>query len=126
MFFCPLKRRLEEEFRLIAMDHTHCFTCGRDLTARLDDIDNVRDERLYGRFPEFVARLQRDVLVACRERLRQVEEQAVQAIVQTVPREWAVPQAAEEAWQKLICRRAAFVAEASIDRLLADCPNHEP
>ena len=32
----------EDRFRLIAMDHTHCFTCGRDLTdAYLSNIDHT-------------------------------------------------------------------------------------
>jgi hypothetical protein len=31
--------------RLIAMDHTHCFTCGRDLNRRLRNIDRVKDQR---------------------------------------------------------------------------------
>ena len=43
-------------FRLIAMDHTECFfTPGRrDLTGHIATIDQIRDERVYGLFPEFV------------------------------------------------------------------------
>ncbi len=78
----------EGKFRLMAMDHTHCFTCGRDLTPRLAEIDRVKDERLYGLFPEFVPRLQREAIEACRDKLRQIQEQAVEALVRTVPSEW--------------------------------------
>jgi hypothetical protein len=30
------------------MDHTHCFTCGRDLNQHLADISRVKDALLYG------------------------------------------------------------------------------
>jgi hypothetical protein len=36
------------QLQLIAMDHTHCFDCGRDLTRALANIDRVQDERVYG------------------------------------------------------------------------------
>jgi HipA-like protein len=31
--------------RLIAMDHTHCFTCGKDLDASMANIETVKDPR---------------------------------------------------------------------------------
>jgi hypothetical protein len=46
--------------RLIAVDHTHCFTCGRDLDANTAQIGRVKDERLYGLFPAFVSRIRRE------------------------------------------------------------------
>lgn len=38
---------------LKAIDHTHCFTCGRPLTTRVADLDTIQDERVFGLFPEF-------------------------------------------------------------------------
>lgn len=109
-------------WRLVAMDHTHCFTCGRDLTPRLADIGHERDERLYGLFPAFIPRLRGAVLEWCRSRLRELEPAFVQAVLDTVPREWEVSTAALSAWKALICHRARFTADMLIDRLLALCP----
>lgn len=41
--------------RLLAIDHTHCFDCGHDLTNHLSEITKVKDERTYGLFPAFSA-----------------------------------------------------------------------
>jgi hypothetical protein len=45
---------------LKAIDFTHAFACGRALNRQLGFIDNVRDERIYGLFPEFAGFLRRD------------------------------------------------------------------
>jgi hypothetical protein len=108
-------------FRLMAMDHTHCFTCGRDLNKRVGYIDRIQDERIYGLFPEFLARLSRTAIEAARGRLREVDQAPVQDILRVVPREWQVPQAAFGPWEDLIRRRATFVADTLIDHLLAQC-----
>jgi hypothetical protein len=42
----------DNHWRLIAMDHTHCFTADRDLDAKVCRIDVVKDDRVYGLFPE--------------------------------------------------------------------------
>jgi hypothetical protein len=108
-------------FRLIAMDHTHCFTNGPDLSPRMAEIDRERDERFYGLFPEFEPRLRVRPLEQARDRLLQVEGGMVRAVLDIVPREWEVPSAAVTAWEGLICRRARFVAENVVPRLLALC-----
>lgn len=40
------------KYRLVAMDHTHCFDNGQ-LHGKLARIDFVQDEKVYGLFPEF-------------------------------------------------------------------------
>src|SRR5206468_1110789 len=39
------------QFQLIAMDHTHCFDCGRDLNAHLSRIDLFRTSGCSGYSP---------------------------------------------------------------------------
>jgi hypothetical protein len=46
-------------FILKAIDHGCCFTCARELTVRLRELENVRDDRLYGCFPQFAGRIER-------------------------------------------------------------------
>ena len=55
---------------LKAMDFTHAFTCGRALTRRLGFIENVRDERIYGLFPEFPGYLSREEVGRLAARLK--------------------------------------------------------
>jgi hypothetical protein len=74
---------------LKAMDHTHCFTCGRDLTDKVAGSDRVRDQRLYGLFPEFRL-LDRGVLERAAARLRELKRDAVEPVVRNVPSAYEV------------------------------------
>jgi len=97
--------------RLIAMDHGLCFIrSGEDLTARLAHIDKVRDEHVYGLFPEFREKLREDMIDACAARLKEMDIATARGMIATVPNEWGVPKEAREAWAELIYRRAGFVA----------------
>ncbi len=111
-----------ERCQLVAMDHTHCFTCGSDLSQRMADIDHERDGRLYGLFPAFLYWLRPGILEESSRRLRQIDPQTVNEILARVPREWEVPSAVLPVWERLICRRAVFVADEVIKQLLALCP----
>jgi hypothetical protein len=108
-------------FRLIAMDHTHCFTCGRDLGPGVASIDAVRDERIYGLFPAFIPRMQRAVLQTTLHRLELLDRDTVEAAVGTIPSEWEVNAQAREALVELIVRRARFTIDTVADRLVAAC-----
>lgn len=98
--------------RLIAMDHGLCFIrSGEDLTLKLAHLDKVRDEHVYGLFPEFRGRLKQNTIVECCVRLRKMTDDIAAAMVRTVPREWEVSSDAKRAWIELIHRRASFVAD---------------
>lgn len=111
----------EGHYRLIAMDHTHCFSCGRDLTPRIANINQVKDARIYGRFPDFILRLQTGELNKATDRLREVQKDTFLDLLKSVPDEWDISANAREAWNELIYRRAQYTAETIIDLLgLAD------
>lgn len=95
--------------RLIAIDHTHCFDCGRDLTVRLADIDKTRDERTYGLFPAFVSLLNRAELTWCKVMLESLTRETVVEILASVPREWEVSPDVSAAWCDQILQRADFI-----------------
>ncbi|HPF37585.1 MAG TPA: hypothetical protein PK093_02995 [Phycisphaerae bacterium] len=97
--------------RLIALDHTHCFDCGRDFSERLSDIGKVKDERTYGLFPEFAPLVDPGALAWSQAMLRGLPEAQVRAIVSAIPAEWDVSATAAEALSTLIHGRAAFVAD---------------
>ena len=97
-------------FRLVAMDHGCCFTCGRDLTGHLAELKFVREEGAYGLFPEFWEFLDRDVFRRTLGTLGGVMESEVRAIVESIPSQWDVPGSARDALTEFLMRRAAFVA----------------
>lgn len=102
--------------RLIAMDHGLCFLRpGEDLTAKLANIDKVKDDHVYGLFPEFRNRLRQGIITSSAARLREMDAVTARAIVETVPREWEVTPEARTAWSELIYRRAGFVADNVVD-----------
>lgn len=115
-------RSTEGHFRLVAMDHGHCFTCGRELTAKAATIDAVRDERAYGLFPEFLPFLRPEVIATCLAQLGNLPVHLVREIVDGIPAAWDVSPGARHALETLIRDRAAFLAahaEAVQTRLLA-------
>ena len=98
--------------RLIAIDHGLCFIrSGEDLSHKLANIDKVKDDRVYGLFPEFRTHLRENIIEDCVERLRQMDAVTADAMIATVPKEWDVSQNARTAWHSLICSRAGFVAD---------------
>ena len=108
------------QFRLLAMDHTHCFNCGRDLTATLAHIDHIQDERAFGLFSEFqdFVRPDRFDCGAAVAQLRTLDRNWVRGIVEGIPREWQVDQTGRDALVRLICERATFVADTFCPALL--------
>lgn len=99
------------ELRLIAMDHTHCFTCGRELTHRVRHDDTIKDARVFGLFPEFRPFLDRKEAKRAVGQLGKVGRSIVQEMTKTIPRQWQVSADARSALEDLILRRAGFVAD---------------
>lgn len=97
--------------RLYAIDHTHCFDCGRDFSERLSDIAKVKDEATYGRFPGFVPYIDLGELHWCMSLLRSVSRDMVDEVIAQIPPEWRVDSRAGAALADQICRRAGFMAD---------------
>lgn len=98
------------KFILKAIDHTHCFDCGRELNAALNHIDKVKDPRVFGLFPEFHEIIGREAVAAAAERLAELTRPAAEAIVGSIANDWAVPAGARAALCDLIVDRAQYVA----------------
>jgi hypothetical protein len=105
------------QLALKAMDHTHCFTCGRDLTKRVRRVDTIEDERVFGDFPAFRRFRDRHQVRQAANRLRTIDRDTVTRITQALPREWDVAKDVQEALVDLIVRRAVFVAESIESKL---------
>ncbi len=75
---------------LNAIDQTHAFTCGRDLTARIGDLDNVRDTTVFGCFPEFVPSLDPVHVRSSAARLGEIARADADRFIAGVPVDWQV------------------------------------
>jgi hypothetical protein len=97
------------KFHLTAMDHTHCFSCGRELNDKLGHIDRIKDVRLYGAFPAFGEFIDRAAVEASIEQLGRMDRSQAAAFVEEIAPEWEVSKSAREALVSFICERADFV-----------------
>jgi len=107
------------QFLLRAMDHSHCLTCGKPLSPKLGHIDQIQDERIYGLFPEFRAKLDPSVAQDAVQHLGQFRKSDAESVTQAIPKEWDVEQPARDALVQFLVSRAAFLAGSIIDKL---CP----
>ena len=100
------------QWRLLAMDHTHCFDGPGYLDARLSRIDLVKDDLLYGLFPEFkpFIRPHWPALQAAIAKLQTIQSQLVTNLVAGIPPEWQVDQQGRAALANLVYNRAYYVA----------------
>jgi hypothetical protein len=110
-----------QKVRLIAMDHSHCFTCGRDLDERLAHIQRVKDERLYGLFPAFVSRVRQEDVEEALQRLKEIDGELAANIVASIPDEWEVTTTARSALVESIVRRAEFVSDVILGKIAGAC-----
>jgi hypothetical protein len=108
-------------WRLLAMDHTHCFDGPGYLDARLDRIDFVQDEQIYGLFPEFKPFIQphKSSLTTAVTKLKTLDVAWMQELVGQIPAEWQVDQPARAALANQVCGRAAFLSDNFITELEA-------
>jgi hypothetical protein len=97
---------------LKAMDHTHCFSCGRPLSRSLRNIDNIKDPRMFGLFPEFQKYLDRGQIRQAASDLRKLDLSEVVRMTQGIPKEWEVTTETLDALRDLIVGRAAYVADS--------------
>jgi hypothetical protein len=104
------------KFVIKAIDHTHCFTCGGELTHRLAQINQVRDERTYGLFPEFEEFLTRADMRRAVSDLQKINRTDVQALVDTIPVGWQVNKQVRDALVNFICDRVTYLIENFVSR----------
>lgn len=102
---------------LRAMDFTHAFTNGRDLTKRVRDIDNIKDTAVYGLFPQFKRYLDRATVRSFCLQLGQLPDGLAAEAGGLIPVQWEVSAEARKALVDFICQRARFLADTFEDTL---------
>ena len=98
-------------FEMVAMDHTHIMTCGRALTKKIANIDNVRECQLYGNFPAFQPFVSNETFHAFIDRLAQFGEAEAQAWMKLIPRDWPPDQEVRLRVCEYLQARASFVTD---------------
>jgi hypothetical protein len=120
--FLSEKHASPGRFRVVAIDHGHAFTCGRDITAQIATIDRIQDEGRYGYFPTFRSFIVPDILRDGVAKLGTFDAAVVESLVASIPAEWDVSAAGRQALIALVVDRAAYLArdpEATAGRLAA-------
>jgi hypothetical protein len=107
----------KKEVLLKAIDFTHAFACGRALNRQLGFIDNVRDERIYGLFPEFTGFLNREEVRRLATRLSEFGRPLAVEFTARLPNAWEVDNQTKSIWATMIAERAQFVSETIESRL---------
>jgi len=98
------------KLRVVAMDHTHCFTCGSSLTTAIRSIDRVQDARIYGHFPEFQPFVTHEAVRQFCARLGSLTKAVAGSFVAGAPRAWDIRDDVRAALVDFLADRAAFLA----------------
>lgn len=106
--------------RLTAIDHTHCFGDGGQLTAALANIATVQDQRVFGLFSEFEPYLDVEALRRASARLASVTKAQLEPVIDSIPSEWELPRNIRVAWLDMLSRRASFVAGTLVSKVFPE------
>jgi hypothetical protein len=109
------------KYRLIAFDHTHCFTNGAEISTKVKTISRIKDKRLYGLFPEFEPYFTASLAMKAVEKFRGLSVTLVEGILKSVPPEWGVRGSAVDALGQLIFDRARFLADEVDEVIIPHC-----
>lgn len=110
-----------ERTRLVPIDFGECFTSRSELSTDVCNIQNIKDEQLYGLFPEFCGFLRRADIEEAAQELQAIEVEAVRSMVSRIPDQWAVPEAARAALVRMICGRAKYLSENLVGLIEPHC-----
>lgn len=99
------------QYRLLAMDHTHLFSREAFLTRRIAHIGEIRDSKVYGRFPQFEPYLDAGMLERAAGDLQRLDPNLIARVIDAVPDDWELNRETRDALLDFLVRRASLVAE---------------
>lgn len=105
-------------FRLMAMDHTHSFTCGRPLGARLSSIEYIKNDTILGLFPEFKEVITYADLVAAQNALGKIPTGEIEHAVDDLPDEWEIDNSIRTTLKTFLNQRRDYVIEDLSTRII--------
>jgi len=105
------------KFILKPIDFGHIITCGRELSPRIADINQIREERIYGFFPFFKSHVSREQIIEESSKLSNINSDIWQDLLQEIPCDWEISEETKSAIDRFLKDRARFLAE-NFPRLL--------
>jgi hypothetical protein len=96
--------------RLLAMDFSHAFTWGRQITGHLATIGVVQERAVYGLFEEFRPYVTSVLIRDSSERLLRLMPDQVEKMVGYIPRDWGVTEREASALTSFTIDRARWLS----------------
>ena len=114
--------------RLIAMDFTECFaSSAKSLMAELAAITTIKNDNVYGLFPEFKPHVKIEHIRESVARLDALDRRVLSDIVRDLPSEWDFSAAGRQRLVDFLEQRARHLVDTIIDRLRSECwPGQSP
>ena len=102
-----------KKFKLLVMDHTHCLKGETSLSKKIQNIDCVRDDKLYGMFPQFKKYLNLEKEIPrIEQKFQNLDFPYIEReIIQTIPKEWDVAKDVQPALYNFLKGRADFLSQ---------------
>jgi HipA-like protein len=101
----------EDKLFLKAIDHGHIFTCGRQLTPSIANIEMIKEEKLYGCFPFFHGVVSVEQICWCAKELKEKCPSLCSKLMTDLPDAWDVSSETRQAIDRFLLERAAFLAD---------------
>ncbi len=102
---------------LRAMDFSHAIQFGGELNASVSSITNIKDDEVFGMFPEFRKKLSRDAIRHFASILGSLSRSQIEDAVGLIPQQWHLDSSIRSSLANSLFQRASFVAETIESRL---------
>jgi hypothetical protein len=74
-------------------------------------IDAIKDDQIYGGFPEFVDYFDEKVATKTLNRIKKVKKEKLSSIIETIPKEWEISDQVRNEWIDFLLLRAEYVSK---------------
>jgi len=102
---------------LRAMDFSHAIQFGGELSTGVSSIGKIRDDTVFGLFPEFQKKLSRDAIRHYASILGGLSRSQIEDAVGLIPYQWRLDSQVRSALANYLLQRASFVSETVESRL---------
>jgi len=109
--FLSLEGGIAGQFEMVTIDHTHCLGGGQELSRRLLGIEAVKDDRIFGAFPQFARYVKKETVREAVSKLRSLNDGVLTRILDHIPRQWSVSDSLRDHIRSFLVQRAAYLAD---------------
>ncbi len=99
------------EYRLIAMDFSHCIGRMGELSTKVSEFWRIRDDGIYGVFDAFIDYIDQDRVNRALTSLGRVTDDQIDAVLNGIPKEWEVGSGIAASVRTFLCGRRDYVVK---------------